>query len=61
MSVYVKNDETKLSRSENYRLRKKAKELREEFPNDVVKIEKGVLKRNDVQVDKFDLNNQIFH
>ena len=60
-SVYCKNDETKISRSENYRLRKKAKELREEFPNDTIKIEKGVLKRNDIQVDKFDLNNQLFH
>ena len=58
-SVYVKNDETKLSRSENYRLRKKAKEMREEFPRDVIKIEKGVLKRNDTEVDKFDLNNQL--
>ena len=60
-SVYVKNDETKNSRSENYRLRKKAKALREEFPNDVIKIERGVLTRNDNQIDKFDLNNQIFH
>ncbi len=60
-SVYCKNDETKIARSENYRLRKKAKELRSEFPNDTIKIEKGVLKRNDVQVDKFDLNNQLFH
>ena len=59
--MYVKNDETKISRNENYRLRKKAKALREEFPDDTVKIEKGVLKRNDVQVDKFDLNNQLFH
>ena len=60
-SVYCKNDETKIARAENYRLRKKAKELREQFPDDTVKIEKGVLKRNDVQVDKFDLNNQLFH
>ena len=59
-SVYVKNDETKMSRNENYRLRKKAKALREEFPRDVIKIEKGVLKQNDTQIDKFDLNNQIF-
>ena len=60
-SIYCKNDETKIARSENYRLRKKAKELRDEFPDDTIKIEKGVLKRNDVQVDKFDLNNQLFH
>ena len=60
-SIYCKNDETKIARSENYRLRKKAKELREEFPDDTIKIEKGVLKRNNVQVDKFDLNNQLFH
>lgn len=60
-SIYCKNDETKLARKENFRLRKKAKELREQFPNDIVKIEKGVLKHRDIQVDKFDLNNQLFH
>ena len=49
-----------MSRNETYRLRKKAKALREEFPRDVIKIEKGVLKQNDTQIDKFDLNNQIF-
>ena len=39
-SVYVKNDETKMSRNENYRLRKKAKALREEFPGDTIKLKK---------------------
>ena len=60
-SVYCKNDETKLARDENYRLRKKAKAIREEFPREDVKIEKGILRRNGTQVDAFDLNNQLFH
>ena len=58
--IYIKNDETKLARSENYRLRVKARALRAQFPNAAVKIEKGVLKQDGVVVDKFDLNNQIF-
>ena len=60
-SVYVRNDETKLSRSENYRIRKKARELRESNPNDkTIKIEKGVLYQNGSEIDHFDLSNQIF-
>ena len=56
--IYVKDDETKLARSENYRLKQKARELRIEYPNEKIKIEKGVLKRKDAVVDKFDLRNQ---
>ena len=59
-SIYVKNDETKLARNENYRLRKKARKLRAKFPDATIKIEKGVLKQNGAIVDKFDINNQIF-
>ena len=58
--VYIKNDETRLARSENYRLRDKARKLRIQFPDTVVKIEKGKLLRDGVICDKFDINNQIF-
>ena len=57
-SIYVKNDETKLARDENYRLRQKARAIRTLHPNEPVKIEKGVLKHNGN--DQFDLSNQIF-
>ena len=63
-SIYVKNDETKLARNENFRLRKKARELRaaclDDATRNTIKIEKGVLKQGGVIIDKFDLNNQIF-
>ena len=59
-SVYVRNDETKLARNENYRIRKKARELRENHPDDVIKIEKGKLYHRGTEVDRFDLSNQIF-
>ena len=59
-SVYVRNDETQLSRSENYRIRKKARELRESHPDDTIKTEKGVLYHNGTEIDHFDLSNQIF-
>ena len=58
--VYVKNDETKLARSENYRLRDKARDLRLRYPGASININKGILKQDDVEVDKFDLSNQIF-
>ncbi len=59
-SIYIKNDETKLSRGENYRLRQKARSLRLAYPGVDIKIEKGILKHDGVMVDKYDLNNQIF-
>ena len=58
--VFVKNDETKLARNENYRLREKARSLRRENHDSMIKIEKGKLLQDGVIVDKFDLNNQIF-
>ena len=39
--VYIKNDETKLARNENYRLRKKARELRAEFPESCARWHRG--------------------
>ena len=42
--IYIKNDETKLARSENYRLRQKARTLCLEYPREEIKIEEGILK-----------------
>ena len=56
-NMYVKNDETKLARSDVPR--KKARELRNEFPGAVIKIEKGKLTHDGVERDKFDITNQI--
>ena len=58
--VYIKNDETKLASKENYRLRQKRRALKDDYPESVLKIEKGKLIQDGVVVDKFDLNNQIF-
>ena len=58
--VYIKNDESKLARNENYRLRKKSRSLRADYPHSVIKIEKGKLLQDGVAVDTFDINNQIF-
>ena len=58
--IFFQWDEPKLTRQENHRLRKKKRELKEEYPDDKVEIKKGILKRNDQQVDKFNLVNQIF-
>ena len=38
--IYIKNDETKLARSENYRIRQKARTLRLEYPGEEIKIER---------------------
>ena len=59
-TVYLKWDEPKLTRQENYRLRKMKRELISKHPNDKVELKKGVLTHNDIQCDKFDLTNQIF-
>ena len=61
-NVYVRNDETKLARKENYRLWQKARELRsdEANVNAVIKIEKGKLIHNDIIVDQYNISNQIF-
>ena len=59
-TVYIKNDETKLARNENYRLRQKLRALRSDHPNAQLKLEKGKLIHNSTVVDKYDINNQIF-
>ena len=61
-TVYIRNNETKLTREENFRLRQKARALRAvpENENVVIKIEKGKLMNNGAIVDKFDITNQIF-
>ena len=59
--IFINNDEPKLTRNENYRLRKKARELRISSPGSIIKINKGILTKDGVECDKFDLNNQIFH
>ena len=58
--VYIKNDERKLASKENYRLHQKRRNLINEHPNAVFKIEKGKLLQDGTEVVKFDLNNQIF-
>ena len=58
--IYLSNDEPKLTRNENYRLRKKAKDLRISYPEAIVRISKGILTQDGTEVDKFDLTNQIF-
>ena len=40
-TVYIKNDETKLSRNENYRLRQKLRALKSDHPNAQIKLEKA--------------------
>ena len=34
--------------------------MEKEFPNDTVELRKGIIKRNNRQLDKFNLMNQIF-
>ena len=59
-SIFLQWDEPKLTRLENQRLRKVKKDTKQEFPNDTVELRKGIIKRNNRQVDKFNLMNQIF-
>ena len=58
--VYIRNDETKISRKENFRLRDKARNLKSQHSESEVKIVKGKLLHDGVEVDKFDISNQIF-
>ena len=58
--VFIKHDETKLSSKENYRLRQRKRALKELHPNAELKIERGRLLQDGTEVDKFDLNRQIF-
>ena len=58
--VYIKSDQPKLTRKENDRLRQKAHDLREKNEGCDIKIDKGVLYKDNVKIDHFDLDNQIF-
>ena len=58
--VFLQWDDPKLTRQENQRLRKAKWELKQSHPNDNLELRKGILKRNNQQVDKFNLMNQIF-
>ena len=57
--IYVNNDEPPLTHKENVRLRSKAYNLRQAGEGNIV-LEKGILKKDGVQVDCFDLSNQLF-
>ena len=57
--VYINNDEPPLTHKENVRLRSKAYNLRQAGEGAIV-LEKGVLTKDGVQVDCFDLSNQLF-
>ena len=58
--VYINYDEPFYTRRENNRLRKKKFDLLRLHTNDEVKITKGKLYHNNIQVDRFDLSNQLF-
>ena len=60
----VRFDDPPLNRKENHRLSEKlyqlAKEARDAGSSDIYRLEKGKLLKNDVQIDEFNLSNQIF-
>ena len=57
--VYINNDDPPLTHKENVRLRSKAYELRQKGEGTIL-LQKGVLTKDGVQVDRFDLSNQLF-
>ena len=59
-NVFIRNDQTKLARKENFRLREKARELRSVNASAVIKIEKGKILQDSVVVDQYNISNQIF-
>ena len=59
-TVYIKNDQPPLTNKENNRLRDKARTIKNNNPNDTIKIDKGKLYHNNNVVDSFNLANQIF-
>ena len=58
--IYCNFDYPILTRQENSRLRKKMKEEKQKTPNVSFKIAKGKLYRDNIEIDSFDLENQIF-
>lgn len=62
--IFIKNESTPLTRSENIRLYSEFKKLKDQHENDentTVHLEKGKLSVNGSIVDQFSLNNQLFH
>ena len=62
--VFVRFDDPPLTRKENKRLADRryqlAREAEETGSGDVYKLEKGKLMKNSVQIDEFNLSNQVF-
>ena len=58
--LFIRWDEPRYTRLENSRLRTRRYNLSREFPDDDIKIKKGILYHNNTQCEKFDLMNQIF-
>lgn len=59
-SIYVNFDEPPLTSRENKRLRDKAKSLKTDNPTKDYKLDKGRLLVDGMELDRFDLKNQIF-
>lgn len=59
-NIFLNNDESPLTQRENYRLRKAKKEIIQKNPGKTVSLLKGILRVDDLEVDKFNLENQIF-
>ena len=53
ISIFLQWEEPKLTRLENQRLRNVKKDMKQEFQKDTVELRKGIIKRNNRQVDKF--------
>ena len=58
--VFLKNDEPPMTHKENVRLRTKAFNLRQQNTESEIVIKKGILYQDNVKIDEFDINNQIF-
>ena len=59
--IFINLDKPYHTRKEDHRLRKKKFNLIQKYPDDDIKLVKGKLFHNGSVVDKFDLNNQLFH
>ena len=61
--MFIKSEQTPLTNRESSRLYGEFKKLREEHDGDetnIIRLEKGKLFHNEVVVDEFNLENQIF-
>ena len=61
MSLFIRWDEPRYTRLENSRLRTRRYYLSRQFPDDDIKIKKGILYHNNTRCDKFDLMNNTFN